>query len=422
MDYQAIVRKDTVSTDGSRILFEINELPGQIFMRKNGTTSVKVTESETSQPVTAEGVELEAATPDLKHIVFRTTTRLLDSAPEGGGLYMYTDSPHPEAESNLTYIGSGESVVGMSEDGTRVYYDRGFAVDLWDAGQARQVFPGPGMKAYEGLQIDGRVTPDGKELALTNTAIARSREAGPGSFEFIRVTEMYVYNADTDTLKCASCPSTEAAPTAGVEMGVSASSGGTQLAEPYKPRFVSSDGRYVFFNTSEALLPQDTNGVTDAYEYDTVAGALSLLSTGTGEDGTWFVEASADGHDAFLATRQKLTRWDPDKLVDIYDARAGGGLPEPPLAAVPCDGDACQGTPSAAPSFNTASAFTGLGNPTFAEAAVKRKAKPIPSQWLRHALAACRKKPKRRRARCERLARKRYRQGRSALGNHRAGR
>ena len=422
MDYPAILRKDTVSTDGSRILFEVNELPGQIFMRKNGTTTVKVTESETSQPVTAENVELQAATPDLKHILFRTSTRLLDSAPEGGGLYMYTDSPDPQTESNLTYIGSAESVVGVSEDGRRVYYDAGFALNLWEAGQTRQVFPGPGMKVYQGLQVDGRVTPDGKELAFWDTAIVRSEETGPNSFHSVEITEMYAYNADTGTLKCVSCSTTGAAPTTGVETGVNASSGGTALSEPYNPRFLSSDGRYVFFNTNEALVPQDTNGVTDAYEYDTVTGKLSLLSSGTGEDGTWFVEASADGRDAFLATRQKLTRWDPDKLVDIYDARVEGGVSEPPLPALPCDGDACQGTPSAVPSFNTASGFTGLGNPTFAEATAKKKAKITPSQRLKRALAVCRKKPKRRQARCERLARKRYGQGRVAARNHRAGR
>lgn len=422
MDEPAIERKNTVSTDGSRILFEVNELPGQIFMRKNGTTTMKVTESEASQPVSAENVELDAATPDLKHIVFSTSTRLLDSAPEGGGYYMYTDGPNPQSESNLTYIGSSggagrNTVLGMNDEGTRIYYWQDTSTDtrvnLWEAGQMREVLGEPAG----GLDVrEARVTPDGKQLTIMNTAyVAVGQRASYDS-------EIYLYNEGTNAAKCVSCPPTGAAPTTGVETGVSASSGGTQLAEPYLPRFVSSDGGYVFFNTSEALVPQDTNGVTDAYEYDTVTGTLSLLSSGTGEDGTWFVEASADGHDVLLATRQKLTRWDPDKLVDIYDVRVEGGLPEPPLPAVPCDGDACQGTPSAAPSFNTASGFTGLGNPTFAQATVKKKAKTTPRQRLRHALAACRKKPKRRQARCERLARKRYGQGRSAVVNHRAGR
>jgi hypothetical protein len=397
-DDRAIAEKDTVSTDGSRILFEVNEFPGQIFMRKDGTKTVLVSESEASEQVTAENVELEAATPDLEHIVFSTSTRLSDSTPEGGGtyMYMYTDSPDPGSEGNLTYIGNalGESaVIGMSEDGTRIYYHDAYGVDLWESGHTRQVAP-------EAVGVgEARVTPDGGELAFMS-------HVGPSD-------EMYVYNEVADTLKCVSCPLTHAAATAGIETSVDANDSGTELAEPDEPRFFSRDGRYVFFNTVEALVPQDTNGVTDAYEYDTQTDRLSLLSTGAGEDGTWFVEASADGRDAYLVTRQKLTGWDPDKLVDVYDARVGGGLPEPQPPGVACDGDACQGIPSAAPVFNTASGFAGLGNPTFAPGAkVKAKAKP---NRLSHALAVCRKKhDKRKRSRCERLARRRYHAGRSS--------
>jgi hypothetical protein len=413
----AIEDKDTVSTDGSRILFEVNELPGQIFMRKNGTTSVMVSESETSEPVTAENVELWAATPDLKHIVFRTSTRLLDSAPEGEGLYMYTDGPNPKTESNLVYIGSvhsgaareqfvssfGDMVLGISEDGRRVYYHTGsFELVLWEAGQTRHIADSRYARSMG-------VTADGGELAFVTTR--HSTEAG----------NMYVYSADSNTLKCVSCPPTGAATTLGVETEVHANNGGTRLAEPYRPRFMSGDGRYVFFNTVEALVPRDTNGVADAYEYDTVTGQLSLLSTGMGEDGAWFVEASADGHDAFLVTRQKLTRWDPDKLVDVYDVRVDGGLPEPPAIGVPCVGDACQGTPSASPSFNTASGFSGLGNPSFATA-VKAKTRAKPNVRLRRALAVCHRKAKRKRAGCERVARKRYGARGPSVRNSRVGR
>jgi len=170
---------------------------------------------------------------------------------------------------------------------------------------------------------------------------------------------------------------------------------------------MTGDGRYVYFNTEEALVPQDTNGVTDAYEYNTATGRLSLVSTGTGEDGAWFVDASEDGHDVFIATHQQLSGWDPDRLDDLYDVRVEGGLPEPPPPSAPCSGDACQGTPSAAPSFSVASGFVGLGNPSFAEP-VKASVRSKSPKRLRHALALCRKKPKHKRARCERAARKRY--------------
>jgi hypothetical protein len=416
-DELVIEAKDTVSTDGSRILFEVNEFPGQIFMRKNGTESVMLTESETGEPVTAEKVELWAATPDLKHIVFRTSTPLLDGA--GEGLYMYTDGPNPKTESNLTYIGPlsysdpreqiipviGDVVLGISEDGTRVYYHLGTGeIALWEAGHTRLI---PGSIYVHSMGISA----DGGELAFVTTRHP-TQVAG----------NMYVYSADTNTLKCVSCPPTGAATTLGVETEVHANNGGTQLAEPYQPRFMSNDGRYVFFNTAEGLVPQDTNGVVDAYEYDTTTGGLSLLSTGMGEEGAWFVEASADGRDAFLVTRQKLTPGDPDKLADVYDVRVDGELAEPQGSGVPCAGDACQGTPSAAPSFNTASGFTGLGNPSFAAGAVKAKGKARPNLRLRRALAVCRKKPRHKRAACRRRARRRYGTARSSVRNSRAGR
>lgn len=233
--------------------------------------------------------------------------------------------------------------------------------------------------------------------------------------------EMYVYREDTDTLKCVSCPPTGAAATRGTEAEARATTPGTADSGAYEARFMTRDGRYVFFSTAESLVPQDTNGLADAYEYDTLTGSLSLLSTGTGEDGAWFTDANADGHDVFIVTRQKLVGWDQDKLVDLYDVRAGGGLPQPPALGVPCAGDACQGTPTAAPAFNTASGFAGLGNPSFAIQA-KVKTRTNLNRRLRRALAVCHTKPKRKRARCERLARNRYWKASTRAHNSRVGR
>jgi hypothetical protein len=153
---------------------------------------------------------------------------------------------------------------------------------------------------------------------------------------------------------------------------------------PFFQRYMSSDGRYVFFTTSQSLLPQDTNGLPDVYEYDVDTGELKLISSGTGESGSWFEDASANGSDVFFLTAQKLTGWDTDTLTDLYDARIGGGYPEPPALPVPCDGDACQGIPSAVPSFNTASGFTGLGNARPPVASVK-KARAKPKKHAKHA-------------------------------------
>jgi hypothetical protein len=235
-------------------------------------------------------------------------------------------------------------------------------------------------------------------------------------------SELYVYDEDRGTLTCASCPHNGTAVTMGVQHQAHAENG-FDITAGRAPRFFSDNGRYVFFNTTEALVAQDTNGLTDAYEYDTQTGKLSLLSPGTGEDGTWFVQSSPDGRDVFLVTRQQLSRWDPDNLVDLYDARAGGGLPGPPAAPVPCEGDECQGTPSAVPGFNTASGFEGLGNLTFVAPPGKAKAKALSrAQLLKRALAKCRRESRRRRHTCEATAHRRYRGRKASKSATRTGR
>ena len=44
----------------------------------------------------------------------------------------------------------------------------------------------------------------------------------------------------------------------------------------YMPRMISDDGSRVFFNSFDALVPQDTNGVQDVYEWE-AQGTRQLL-------------------------------------------------------------------------------------------------------------------------------------------------
>jgi hypothetical protein len=413
---EAIAERDTVSTDGSRILFEVQEHPHQLYMRKNSATSALVTESETSEPVTAEEVTLQAASRDLTHIVFSSSSQLTEDAPAGGGLYLYTDGPSPTTEKNLTFVAHATQAFGVSDDGSRIYYDGGQSVMLWDSGKVLQIAPESGIP-NEGIgQVEEpRITPDGRLFAFANDR-RLTKDAEVGELPLVRAErnmEIYVYNEEDGSLKCASCPTTGARAMLGVETSLRATEMVPYTNMDSKTNFFSREGRYAFFNTQEALLPQDTNGTTDAYEYDTITGQVSLLSSGTGEAPSWFVDASADGRNVFIITRQQLSRWDPDKLVDLYDARVDGGLPEPPVPAAGCTEDACQGIPSTPPTFSTASAFTGLGNPTFS-GSVRMKPKPRSLARLRRALQRCKKKSKHKRTRCERAARKRYRTGRAA--------
>ncbi len=164
-------------------------------------------------------------------------------------------------------------------------------------------------------------------------------------------------------------------------------------------RFVSEDGSRVFFETRLKLVGADTNGdqscpnagpssvdypaCQDVYEWEAPGagscneassayypknhGCLYLISSGTGSAPTFFADASASGKDVFIFTREQLVPSDRDQLVDVYDARVGGGLasqnqPPPPT---PCEGSACRGVPTAPSGGQSAgsASFSGPGNP-----------------------------------------------------------
>ncbi len=145
----------------------------------------------------------------------------------------------------------------------------------------------------------------------------------------------------------------------------------------------------LFFDSADALLPRDTNGAEDVYEYEN--GNLSLISTGESAEDSYFIDASASGSDVFFTTAQQLMRIDTDDSYDLYDARVDGGIPaqnaSPPAE---CQGDACQ-TPATAPIDETPGTadFSGSGNfvapPTpVVNHKIKRKAKARKRKKIKH--------------------------------------
>jgi hypothetical protein len=383
----------------------------QLYLRRDGTSTAWVSQSEASVPVAEpHNVRFRAMSADGRHILFTTSDSLLDGDP--GGLYMYTDSSSPATESNLTFIAPTatdleEVVSGVSEDGSRVYFftqaQPGYpqtGTYLWDEGTLR--FVTPYDTANQSLLGSwGRETSaDGRQFAYVD-----SEGASTG--------KVYVYDEQTESLRCASCLSGGGGGADAIVVPADTSEAFSELSIYARPRFITADGRHVFFSTDEPLVASDTNGLDDVYEYDVQSGAVSLLSSGTGDSPAWLGAVSANGNDVFILTRQPLVRGDTDTLRDLYDVRVDGGFPEPPPQTGSCVGDECQGTPSAAPSFNTASGFTGLGN-TAATASktpgsASKKAKPLTrAQKLARALRACQPKPGKARKRCQAQARRRY--------------
>lgn len=111
-----------------------------------------------------------------------------------------------------------------------------------------------------------------------------------------------------------------------------------------------SGERSVFFESGSRLVDGDENGVYDVYRWR--EGELSLVSSGAaGSKGSAYKGNSADGRNVYLMTADALTWQDFDAVADIYTARLGGGIVEPPPPAAVCAvlADGCQGAEGAAP-------------------------------------------------------------------------
>ncbi len=200
--------------------------------------------------------------------------------------------------------------------------------------------------------------------------------------------EVYMFEADANRLFCVSCSASGEAPP--VNQEGAAAFLPISWSDTYLPQWVSDGGNRVFFDSAEPLVPQDTNGVQDVYEWErggtgscTSAAAVNggcvyLLSGGTSKADSWFIGANSDGNAVFVATRAQLVPGDQNDAFDLYDVQVGGVVPVTPPA---CTGTGCQGVPAPPPSFATPSSvtFEGPGNfPAPIEAATP-PAKPRPA-------------------------------------------
>ena len=120
------------------------------------------------------------------------------------------------------------------------------------------------------------------------------------------------------------------------------------------PRYrgMSDDGARIFYETSASLVPEDTDGWEDVYEFSD--GSAKLLSHGpAGGNGRFFPvfkRASADGSRVFFETGEQLVPEDTDERLDVYERNGadirlvstgpsgGNGAHDATLRAVSPDG------------------------------------------------------------------------------------
>ncbi len=374
------------SSDGSVVAFRIHG-GGPLYLRLDDERTV------------------EAAGPGAVFQGLSKTGRFLFYIASGD-LYRYdTES---EVADRITENGN-VTVVNISADGTGVYFASGSVIAtgpnpngaepvaseanlyFWDGAtvdfvatvSARDMegesFGSIGGGSRDGLGLwqsaisasstatdPSRTTPSGGTFVFESNANIAGYESGGAS-------EIYRYDAVEGTLRCLSCNPTQVPASGNARLQTVRI--GNESAPPAGafaviPSLVAG-GRRAFFETPDSLVPADTDGVQDVYEWEadgegtctTPSGCLFLISSGQSTHPNFLFGVSESGDDVFIYTTDLLSPEDRDETPSVYDARVEGGFAAKAGRSAECLGEACQPAPEVPAEITPASSsFQGPGN------------------------------------------------------------
>ncbi len=407
---------------------------------------------------------LPGASEDGSYVYFVANGVLAPGAEPGDCPRTKPLLPHPQAACNLYVSEPDPEHPGQRR--TRLIA-RLSDEDAGDWGAAHSPLPGDLGGVTSQVSSNGRYLAFMSQRELTGYHNVDANPQAKGA----RDQEVFVYDAHSGRLVCASCNPNGEAPhgvfdteKAGEGLGLTVDRPETWsgqwlagsipgwtligLSNPvaeHQSRYLSNNGR-LFFNSADALVAHisaptreeevdgstTSVGVENVYEYEPDGegscgqqpGCVALVSSGTSAHESAFLDASENGDDAFFLTAAQLAAQDTDNSLDIYDARVcGTAQTQPCLPAKPppppvCTGEGCRPQVSPQESFPAPASLTlsGAGNPPQHEVASSKTTSkhkpPTRAQKLAAALKSCRKlKKKRNRGACEAKARKTYKTG-----------
>ncbi len=407
-----------VSVDGSHIFFTSG---GNLYVRLDGSSTVQVDASQAGG--SGGGGQFMDASADGSRVFFLddSSAGLTGDTVTGSGSNLYEYDLDSGKLTDLTAAGKAEveGVTGISEDGSYVYFVAGGVLASNENANKETAQTGqPNLYVHSGGETKfiatispedacvqeaacARVSPNGAFFAFASRQSVTGYDSTPANGTF-PLPEVFLYSAASNRLACASCiPSGE--PPTGIPLSAKEPTGGATMKTANSggaPHYLTDSGR-LFFDTTSALVPSDTNSQLDVYEYE--GGQAHLISSGTSGEESVILDASESGDDVFFLTTQALVSQDTaGEVFKIYDARVGGGFPAP-VSSSCSTADSCRVAPSPQPSIFGAPAsatFSGVGNlapVVVPEPGIKPKSKAKPAKCRKGFVkkkGRCVKKPK----------------------------
>lgn len=367
------------SPDGSVIAFKVG---GALYVRINDSKTEKVADG----PATYAGIssdagkvfyvsagniyEFEVSSGVSKQVNASGDAEPVNISADGSHVYFISPSALDGAKGT---VGMPNLYVWLaSSDATR-YVATVLPSDLEHTSQNFGTFPGLATwtdwavsaerEHVTGKNVLGpgadssRTTPDGAVLVFESRATLTS-------YENAGHTEIYRYDSITEELQCVSCNPL-----------ISAAQNDSRLQELFTARpativhNVSDDGSRVFFETPEALVSRDVDGINDIYEWHEGTGdegpELDLISSGKSQEyppskenpppiplPNIILGISPSGSDVLFLSEDALVSGAGEGGASaLYDARIDGGFPGVVSPAQCSDRAGCQGEGSMAEPF-----------------------------------------------------------------------